>query len=72
MIADFICPIPEGREIFAPDFLIWLDTIKEGRFEDTNKLFVAPKKFDFRVTSKNAEIWAIKIFNKIQDISTTK
>ena len=72
VIADFICPIPEGREIFAPDFLIWLDTIKEGRFEDTNKLFVAPKKFDFRVTSKNAEIWAIKIFNKIQDISTTK
>ena len=66
VIADFVCPLPKSRELFAPDILIWVDTIKKGRFEDTNKIFVEPEKFDFRVTSKNAEIWAIKISNKIQ------
>jgi len=65
VIADFICPTKEAREIFNPDLLIWLDTIKEGRFEDTNKMFIKPEKFDFRVTTKNADIWAIKIADQI-------
>ncbi len=65
VIADFVCPTPEGRKIFDPDILIWVDTIKKGRFKNTNKVFVKPKKFNFRVTTKNAEIWALKIANKI-------
>ena len=32
VIADFICPTPKTRELFSPDILIWVDTIKEGRF----------------------------------------
>ncbi len=69
VIADFVCPTPKARELFSPDILIWVDTIKEGRFEDTNKVFVKPEKFDFRVTEKNAEIWSIKISNKITPYS---
>jgi hypothetical protein len=42
-IADFVCPTPEARKAFDADFVIWLDTIKEGRYEDTNKLFVSPE-----------------------------
>ena len=61
VIADFVCPTPKARELFAPDVLIWVDTIEEGRFEDTNKVFVKPDKFDFRVTSKNAKMWANEI-----------
>jgi adenylylsulfate kinase len=61
VIADFVCPTSKARKLFAPDILIWVDTIKEGRFEDTNKLFIEPEKFDFRVTTKNADKWAIKI-----------
>ncbi len=66
VVADFICPTPKTREDFNADIVIWVDTIKKGRFEDTNKMFVKPNKFDFRVTEKNAEIWAIKIADKIQ------
>ena len=44
VIADFICPTPQSREFFDADFIIWVDTIKKGRFEDTNQLFVPPKK----------------------------
>ena len=49
-IADFVCPTPEAREAFDADFIIWVDRIKEGRFEDTNKMFVPPELFDFRVS----------------------
>ncbi len=61
VIADFICPTPEARKLFPADYIIWVDTIKEGRFEDTNQMFVKPKKFDFHVTTQDAKLWAPKI-----------
>ena len=66
VIADFICPTPEARKIFPADYIIWVDTIKEGRFEDTNQMFVKPEKFDFHVTTQNAKIWAPKIFEDLK------
>ena len=65
VVADFVCPTPKARELFDPDFIIWVDTIKKGRFEDTNKIFVKPEKYDVRVTEQNAEIWSIKIADQI-------
>ena len=62
VIADFICPTPEARKLFPADYIIWVDTIKSGRFDDTNKMFVKPEKFDFQVTSQNAKEWSEKIF----------
>ncbi len=53
VICDFICPTSETREMFDPDIVIWLDTIKEGRFEDTNNLFEKPLKADYIVTEWN-------------------
>ena len=53
VICDFICPTAETRKLFKPDVVIWLDTIKEGRFSDTNALFEEPEKFDFRITEWN-------------------
>lgn len=49
-IADFVAPLPEMRDIYDADFTIWMDTIEEGRFEDTNKAFIPPEKFDIRFT----------------------
>ena len=65
LIADYICPTAKTRGLFGADYVVWVDTIKEGRFDDTNKMFVKPKKFDFRVTSKNAELWANKIAEEL-------
>jgi len=53
VICDFICPTKETRKNFAPDVVIWIDTIKEGRFEDTNALFEEPTNFDFRIKEWN-------------------
>jgi adenylylsulfate kinase len=38
-VADFVCPTKQARQEFSPDFTVWMDTIKEGRFEDTNAMF---------------------------------
>ena len=65
VIADFICPTPEARNLFPSDYTIWVDTIKEGRFEDTNKMFVKPDKYDFHVTTQDAKVWASKIYKHL-------
>ena len=66
VIADFICPTPQARALFPSDYVIWVDTIKEGRFDDTNKMFVKPDKFDFHVTTQDAKNWAPKILKEIK------
>jgi adenylylsulfate kinase len=66
VVADFVCPTPEARALFPADFVIWVDTIKEGRFDDTNKMFVKPDKFNFQVTSQDAVLWAQKILLEIE------
>ena len=49
-VADFVCPTEQARSEFKPDFTVWMDTIKEGRFEDTNKMFVNPLYCDYHVS----------------------
>jgi hypothetical protein len=56
-IVDFVAPLTEMRNNFKADWTIWIDTIEKGRFEDTNKLFVPPEVYDFRITEQNAEKW---------------
>lgn len=50
-VTDFVCPTEEARKAFDPDYTVWMDTIKEGRFEDTNKMFQAPLKYDYHVAN---------------------
>ena len=66
VIADFIAPTPQARSLFPADFRIWVDTIKEVRFEDTNQMFVKPKNYDFHVTTQDAKMWAPKITEEIK------
>ena len=67
VICDFVAPLVEMRNNFKADWTIWVDTIKEGRYEDTNKAFVEPEQYDFRVTEQNAEKWAEFIGQHIID-----
>ena len=66
VVADFICPTPAARSLFPAEYVVWVDTIKEGRFDDTNKMFIKPDKFDFHVTTQDAKNWAPKIFKDIK------
>ena len=65
VVADFICPTPDARSLFPSDYVIWVDTIKEGRLDDTNKMFVKPDKYNFHVTTQDAKNWAPKIYKDI-------
>ena len=58
VICDFVAPLVEMRNNFKADWTIWVDTIKEGRYEDTNKAFIEPEQYDFRITEQNCEKWA--------------
>ena len=53
VICDFVCPTSETKNNFDPDITIWMDTIKSGRYEDTNKMFEKPENVDFQVTEMN-------------------
>ena len=66
VVADFICPTPEARSLFPSDYVIWVDTIKEGRFDDTNKMFVKPNKYNFHVTTQDAKNWSLKIYKELK------
>jgi len=57
VICDFVAPLVEMRNNFKADWTIWVDTIDRGRFEDTNRVFVPPEVYDFRITEQRAEWW---------------
>jgi len=65
-IADFICPTPDTRAAFGAAYVIFVDRIRESRFEDTNRMFVPPAIFDFRVGAENSPShWADEIFERL-------
>lgn len=58
VICDFVAPLQEMRNNFKADWVVWIDSIDKGRFEDTNKMFDPPDVYDFRITEQNAEKWS--------------
>ena len=66
VIADFICPTPAARSLFPADYVVWVDTIQKGRFDDTNQMFVKPEKYNFHVTAQDAQRWAPKIYEDLK------
>ena len=58
VIMDFVCPLQEMREKVNADWIIWMDTIDESKYDDTNKMFIKPSKYDFRITEKDSDKWS--------------
>ena len=63
-ISAFICPLPGYIRNFFPDKLIWMDTVKECQYEDTNKLFSPPTKYDVRITKLGEDTEAFDLVRK--------
>ena len=57
-VCDFVCPTEKTREIFNPDIIVWIDTIKQSRFENTNMCFEKPNNYTYRITDfdQNAKV----------------
>lgn len=68
-LADFVCPVPATRDAFGPAFTIFVDRIREGRFENTNRLFEAPQRYDLRVSADGEpELWADRVLAALREI----
>jgi len=70
VVVDFVCPTKETRDSFDADITIWVDTISEGRFEDTNKAFIPPteKEYNFRITEKSeGDFWPTYLAKRIME-----
>jgi cytidyltransferase-like protein len=69
-IADFVCPTPEARAAFGSDaFVVFVDRIKHGRFDDTNALFVAPERYGIRVDAGGTpQFWAEQAFAMLRPV----
>lgn len=52
VIADFVNPTEDTRTAFgSADTVIWMDTIKQSRFQNTNLLWEQPATWQYRVTT---------------------
>ena len=69
VITDFICPTKEARKKFKADYLIWMNTITRGRFDDTNKMFEEPEKkeIDFEINELDADKYKYLIMKSISE-----
>jgi len=67
-ITDFVAPTEEIRKIFGADIVIWMDTVKESKYKDTNKLFQPPTKYNYQIKTKDAKRWAKLIENHINNV----
>ena len=65
VICDFVCPFEKTRNEFDADYVVFMNTISESRYEDTNKVFEPPKKFDIEVQSKNSSYYSKMIYNEL-------
>lgn len=71
-VADFICPTPATRAAFkhgGDAFVVWVDRIQKGRFDDTNEMFVPPKRVDVRVEPRGTpEYWVEQVVRRVRPI----
>ena len=75
VVADFICPMDENRKAFDADFVVWMDTIKESTYDDTNILFQPPDNIDYRVQdwfddTHNTLMLAVERYSKWHDLQS--
>lgn len=64
-ITDFVAPTEEIRNLFGADYIVWMDTIKESEYKDTNKIFEPAEWSHFQVCTKDAKKWAKLIYETL-------
>lgn len=65
VVCDFVCPLKELRELFAPQLLVWMNTIKQSRFADTDNIFEPPGDADYIIHDYTSHPWDVIIAEQI-------
>ena len=71
-ILDFVCPKEEYRQVIDADVTVFMDTIKESRFEDTNKVFERPSTMTYHVLELDTDKWSSIITKDVQTFDWKK
>lgn len=75
-VADFICPTAEARAAFEAggrSFIVWVDRVRRSRFENTNRIFVAPEQYDLRVVADGTpEYWTEEVAKRVRPVFDTQ
>jgi energy-coupling factor transporter ATP-binding protein EcfA2 len=53
VICDFICPLQRFRDLFKGSYMIFMDTVSESRFKDTDAIFERPIESDIDVVIRD-------------------
>ena len=72
VIADFVCPLPAMRDIYAADYTVWVDTIYSSIYENTHQIFEAPEYYNLHVTTQDAAKRSKIILEKINESNLSK
>lgn len=66
VVVDFVNPTEETRKFFGSyDYLVWVDRIESGRFDDTNALWENPSAFDIKIDAgQTVEEEAIMVLSR--------
>lgn len=67
VICDFVCPTGETRKEFDADVTIWMDTIEEGRYDNTNKVFERPTEVDYHIRGFMSDEEIIKFADRLKE-----
>jgi|TARA_B110000858_G_scaffold2888_1_gene3350 adenylylsulfate kinase len=67
VICDFVCPTRETQNTFLADIVIWMDTIKAGRFADTNTMFEPPTNVDYHLEGVMLDDETIAFAKKLKE-----
>jgi len=63
-IADFVAPFDKNRQSY--DIKIWMNTISESKYRDTNEIFEKPKTCNFEIKDYNYDNIIKEIHNEIK------
>ncbi len=56
VILDFICPRETSRLFIAPDLTIFMDTVPESKYADTDSIYEKPERPDIHVKSWGEDV----------------
>ena len=73
-ILDFVCPLKDYRELVKADIIVWMDTISEGRYDDTNALFEKPtnEQCDYKFNKLDSDAQANLIVSELESFDWRK
>tara|TARA_R100000030_G_scaffold91226_1_gene76219 strand:- start:2207 stop:2647 length:441 start_codon:yes stop_codon:yes gene_type:complete len=67
-VLDFICPTAVTRDWVNADYTIWMDTVKESKYKDTDVIFQKP---DLKEVNYHVNEWFDDTHTQLVDIIKT-